>query len=142
VRAILTVFICIPIVEMVVLIKVGGVVGVLPTIALVFLTAMLGLALLKHQGLSTLLRAREKMRTGELPVREIIEGIFLAVGGALLLTPGFVTDLIGFCCLIPGVRYLVIAWGMRLFKPNISYHHTSSGAQNHQTLNGEFKRED
>lgn len=97
-------FIVMPIVEMTVLIKVGGMIGALNTIGLVLLTAVIGAALLRQQGLSTLLRANQRLNSGELPAREVAEGLILAVGGALLLTPGFVTDGIGFLCLMPGSR--------------------------------------
>lgn len=97
-------FIVVPILEMWVLIEVGSRIGALPTIGLVFLTAVVGVTLLRQQGLSTILRANQRLRTGEIPATEMGEGIFLAVGGALLLTPGFVTDGVGFACLIPGVR--------------------------------------
>lgn len=97
-------FIVMPIVEMVVLIKVGGMIGALNTVGLVLLTAVIGAALLRQQGLSTLLRANQRLNSGELPAREVAEGLILAVGGALLLTPGFVTDTIGFLCLLPGSR--------------------------------------
>lgn len=98
-------FIVMPIVEMTILIKVGVVIGALNTIGLVLLTAIIGAALLRQQGLSTLLRANQRLNSGELPAKEVAEGLILAVGGALLLTPGFVTDGIGFLCLIPGSRH-------------------------------------
>lgn len=127
-RFLILVFIIIPILEMWLLIKVGGVIGALPTIVLVFLTAMIGLALLRQQSFSTLLRAQSRMSHGELPASELVEGIFLAAGGALLLTPGFVTDAIGFACLLPGIRQVLIAWGIKQFrlrKMNISSHHAA-----------------
>ncbi|MCW8125246.1 FxsA family protein [Microbulbifer halophilus] len=107
-RPLLLLFIVIPILEMWILIAVGSEIGALPTIGLVLLTAVVGLALLRRQGLSTVMRAQQKMQTGELPAREMAEGIFLAVGGALLLTPGFFTDALGFACLIPGLRQLLL----------------------------------
>lgn len=100
----LLIFMLVPIVEMWILIEVGGWIGVLPTIALVVLTATLGLSLLKRQGLSTLMRARRKMDEGSIPASELVSGVMIAVGGALLLTPGFVTDAIGFALLIPQTR--------------------------------------
>lgn len=100
----LLVFIILPIVEMAILIKVGTVIGALSTIGLVLLTAILGAALLRQQGLTTLLRANQRLNSGELPAREVAEGLILAVGGALLLTPGFVTDTIGLLCLLPFTR--------------------------------------
>ena len=100
----LLIFMLVPIVEMWILIEVGGWIGALPTIALVVLTATLGLSLLKRQGLSTLMRARKKMDQGSIPASELVSGVMIAVGGALLLTPGFVTDAIGFALLIPQTR--------------------------------------
>jgi len=101
-------FIIMPIVEMTVLIKVGSIIGAASTIGLVLLTAVIGASLLKRQGLSTLMRANQKMNAGELPAKEVAEGFLLAVGGALLLTPGFVTDAVGFSLLMPGIRGLLI----------------------------------
>ena len=104
----LLLFMLIPIVEMWILIEVGGWIGALPTIGLVVLTAMIGLSLLKQQGLSTLLRARRKMDEGAIPASELVSGVMIAVGGALLLTPGFVTDALGFALLIPQTRKWVL----------------------------------
>jgi len=100
----LIVFMLVPIAEMWILIEVGGWIGALPTIALVVVTATLGLSLLKRQGLSTLLSARQKINEGSIPASELVSGVMLAVGGALLLTPGFVTDAVGFVLLIPQTR--------------------------------------
>lgn len=97
-------FIAVPMLEMWILIEVGRVIGGLPTIGLVALTAIIGASMLKRQGLATLTRAQQRMESGQVPATELIEGLLLAVGGALLLTPGFVTDVIGFCCLIPATR--------------------------------------
>lgn len=107
-RVLFLLFIVVPIIEMVLLIKVGQWLGVVPTIALVLLTAMIGVHLLRQQGLSTLLRANEKIAAGGLPAEEMLEGLVLAIGGALLLTPGFFTDALGFCCLLPFTRRAMI----------------------------------
>lgn len=109
----LLLFIVMPIAEMAVLIKVGGAIGVLNTVGLVLLTAVIGAWLLKQQGLATLLRANQRLNSGELPAREVAEGLILAVGGALLLTPGFITDTIGFLCLIPGTRHWFAAQALK-----------------------------
>ena len=100
----LLLFMLIPFVEMWILIEVGGWIGALPTIGLVVLTATIGLSLLKQQGLSTLMRARRKIDEGAIPASELVSGVMIAVGGALLLTPGFVTDALGFALLIPQTR--------------------------------------
>lgn len=100
-------FLIIPIVEIFILIKSGEIIGIFPTIILVVLTAVIGAALLRQQGLSTLARFQKNMSQGKLPAQELVEGILLAVGGALLMTPGFVTDTIGFLCLLPFSRKLM-----------------------------------
>ena len=97
-------FLVIPIIEIFFLIKVGEVIGALPTIILVVLTAVIGAGLLRQQGLSTLARFQQNLSTGKIPAQEMVEGILLAVGGALLMTPGFVTDTMGFLCLLPFSR--------------------------------------
>ncbi len=101
-------FITVPILEMYLLIKIGGVIGALPTIGLVVVTAMVGVALLRQQGLATLNRVQTALDRGELPATEMLEGIALLLGGALLLTPGFVTDGLGLFCLIPSTRQLLV----------------------------------
>jgi UPF0716 protein FxsA len=104
-------FLIIPVVEMVVLLKVGSFIGVFYTVGLVLMTAVIGVSLLKRQGLSAFVRANQKMQAGQMPVTEMGEGLMLAVAGALLLTPGFVTDGVGFLLLTPGVRqYLAAKW--------------------------------
>ena len=89
------------------LIEVGGYIGTLPTIALVMLTAVIGVALLRRQGLATLTRGMGRLQRGEIPAEEMAEGILLAISGALLLTPGFVTDAVGFTFLLPATRILI-----------------------------------
>ena len=115
-RYLLPTFIVLPILEMYVLIKVGGNLGALNTVLLVLLTALIGVALLRVQGFRTLMNAKNKLGMAQLPAEEIITGIFLAVGGALLLTPGFITDTFGFLCLIPFTRRILL----KLFLNNLS----------------------
>ena len=112
-RILLLLFIVVPVVEMWLLITVGQQIGAVPTIGLVLLTAFIGVSLLRYQGAAALLKARAKMSSGELPAREIADGLFFAIGGALLLTPGFVTDVIGFACLTPGIRTVIIGFFAR-----------------------------
>lgn len=97
-------FFLIPLVEIYLLIQVGGVIGVLPTILLVVLTAVVGAFLLRQQGLSTLARFQASVAKGEVPAGAMLEGVMLIIGGALLMTPGFFTDAIGFACLLPFSR--------------------------------------
>ena len=109
-RFLLMLFIIIPIIEMVVLIEVGSIIGSLGTIGLVVVTAVIGLWLFRLEGLATFQRVQNRLAQGELPETELLEGIMLLVGGTLLLTPGFVTDTIGFICLIPVLRRPLAQW--------------------------------
>ena len=103
-RFLLLVFIVIPLVEMMLLFEVADVIGGLSTVGLVVLTAVIGIQILKRQGISTLLRAQHRLQSGELPAQEIIEGMMLAGAGAVLLTPGFITDTLGFIFLTGPLR--------------------------------------
>ena len=105
---IVVLFLAVPIVEIYLLIQVGQVIGAGWTIMLVVLTAVIGVWLLRIQGLSTLTRAQQKLQANELPAREIIEGMALVVAGAFLLTPGFFTDAIGFLLLFPPTRIALV----------------------------------
>ncbi len=102
-------FLVVPIIEIYLLIQVGQVIGAGWTIFLVVATAVIGVALLRIQGLSTLRRAQEKLNHNELPARELLEGLGLLVAGALLLTPGFFTDALGFLLLFPPTRMLLVS---------------------------------
>ena len=104
-----TIFLVVPIIEIYLLIQVGQVIGAGWTIFLVVLTAVLGVWLLRIQGLSTLTRAQRKLQENELPAREILEGMGLVVAGALLLTPGFFTDALGFFLLFPPTRIWLVS---------------------------------
>ena len=91
------------------LIEVAGYIDTLPTIGLVMLTAVIGVALLKRQGLATLTRGVGRLNQGQLPAQEMAEGLLLAIAGALLITPGFITDTVGFLLLFPPTRQLIAA---------------------------------
>jgi UPF0716 protein FxsA len=103
-------FIAIPIIEIYLLLQVGSLIGVLPTIALVILTAVVGVNLLRAQGFKTMARFQHEVSSGQLPAATMMEGAALLFGGALLLTPGFMTDTLGFLCLIPFTRKTLIYW--------------------------------
>lgn len=155
-RALFSIFVIAPILEMWLLIEVGGLIGALPTIGCVLLTALIGASLLRQQGVSTLLRARQRLDVGELPAREILEGLMLAVGGALLLTPGFITDAVGFVCLIRPLRNALIDYMLRRglvqmqgggFGPRggsqpFSPQREEDNREGNVTLEGEYRKED
>jgi UPF0716 protein FxsA len=103
-------FVLTPLVELYLLIKVGGYIGAWPTIALVLISAIIGVVLLRRQGIATLTRGLTRLEAGELPAAELLDGFLIAVAAALLLTPGFVTDAFGFALLVPGLRRRLAAW--------------------------------
>ena len=137
-------FLVIPVIEIYLLIQVGGLIGAGWTILLVLLTAAIGVNLLRHQGFSTLRRANEAMSRGQLPAMEMLEGLFLAVGGALLLTPGFFTDVLGFICLLPPTRRIIIRYLLlnSTFTASYSVHRESGTPRDSRTIEGEYRRED
>ena len=98
------IFIMIPFIEIFVFLSVGEEIGILTTLLLAFLTAIIGGALVRFQGLMALQMGRESLMAGRMPVQEIFDGFCLVAAGALLITPGFVTDTVGFALLIPKVR--------------------------------------
>jgi UPF0716 protein FxsA len=98
------VFIVVPIVELYVIIKIGGLIGVLPTLALLLADAVLGSLLLRHQGRGAWQRFNQALAERRFPGREVADGLMIAVGGTLLLTPGFITDIFGLFLLLPPTR--------------------------------------
>ena len=112
---ILLLFIAVPIAEIAIFIEAGYLIGLWATLTMVVLTAILGTAMLRQQGMSTLRRAEAALQRNELPIEEVVTGICLLVSGALLLTPGFLTDSIGFALLIPPFRRFLGALVFRHF---------------------------
>ena len=133
-------FIILPILEMSVLIKVGGNLGALNTVLLVLLTALIGVALLRVQGFRTLMNAKNKLGMAQLPAEEMITGIFLAIGGALLLTPGFITDIFGFLCLVPLTRRILLKVFLNNLRPFEVVNERKSEAKQ-DWIEGEFDKD-
>ncbi len=106
------IFVGVPILEIAVFIKAGDVIGLWPTLTAVVVTAVVGATLLRAQGLAVIDRARSQLDQGEIPIAEVLTGVCLLVGGALLLTPGFITDSVGFLLLIPPVRQVLGRWAL------------------------------
>jgi UPF0716 protein FxsA len=146
-RAFLLLVLLFPLLELAVLIKVGSTIGVLPTLLLVIGTAVLGSVLLRVAGVATAWRAREKLARGELPEQEVIEGLLIAVGGGLLLLPGFISDVIGLLCLIPFTRRLLIAGLLRRIQAQAERQRAfaddlSAAPRQANVIEGEYQRRD
>ena len=146
----LLLFIVIPIAEIMLLLKVSQYIGAWTTVGLVLLTAVVGVNLLKRQGLSTLSRFQQRLQSGQIPAQEMVEGMMIAFAGALLLTPGFITDTIGFTCLFPPVRALIAKRilssgqgfvGMGSFTSQAGFRQQNSPFDEGETIDGEFRNE-
>lgn len=97
-------FLTVPVIEIAVFIQVGGFIGLWPTLAIVILTAIAGTSLLRAQGLKVAQDAQAAIEAGNLPMEPVLHGVFLLAAGLLLLTPGFVTDAVGFLLFVPAIR--------------------------------------
>ena len=136
-------FLVIPLVEIYFLIQVGQVIGAGWTIFLVVLTAVVGVWLLRIQGFSTLRRAQQKLQSDEMPAQEMLEGVGLVIAGALLLTPGFFTDAVGFFLLFPPTRiWLVSRMVARMTVAGTVHTQGQSQRQNDVIEGVNYRRED
>jgi UPF0716 protein FxsA len=143
----LLIFLIVPFLEIYLLLKIGGLIGVFPTVLLVVFTAVLGAWMLRQQGFETWQRFQQGMAKGKVPAMEMLEGPVLLVGGALLLTPGFFTDIIGFTCLVPFTRkklvtylierQLVVMAGGGPFQPQ-----GNARSKDENIIEGEYKKGD
>lgn len=137
-----------PLLETYILLRVGHVIGALPTIGLVIATAVFGSAMLRRQGVATFRRVQQTLARGEMPASEMLEGAMLLVAGALLITPGFITDTLGFLCLVPPLRrYLSKRLLTRLMRSGkVDMHMYGGGSRNDQrdssgrTIEGDYHR--
>lgn len=142
-KALMIAFLAIPVIELYLLIQVGSVIGVLPTIIVVILTAVIGAALVRQQGFATWQRLQSNMAQGIMPAQDLLEGLILLLGGLLLLTPGFFTDMLGFACLMPRVRAKMAqaAIDNQLFS-QAGNPFQAKNKREPDAIEGEFKREE
>jgi len=103
-------FIGLPIVELALLFELHGSVGFMPTVLLVLLTGLAGATLVRRQGLATLLKIQQEMARGNVPAPQMMDGVMILVAGALLVTPGLITDGAGFALLVPFLREKIRDW--------------------------------
>jgi len=115
----LILFISIPLLEVILFMILGSRIGIPTTIAIVILTGFLGAALTRSQGLRAIANYRRAASEGRLPAREALDGVLILIAGAVLLTPGFLTDAIGFSLLLPPVRDLVAKWARESFTSRV-----------------------
>ena len=125
------IFIGIPALEIFLLIKIGGQLGALNTVALIFLTAIIGIYFAKHQGIQTLRSGMVNLYQNKMPIYEIMSGASIAIAALLLIIPGFFTDTIGFLLLIPFTRKIFFSF---FFKNKTR----SKIKKNDETIDGEI----
>ncbi len=135
-----------PTLEIYLLIEIGSDIGAFPTVFLVVFTAVLGTYMVRRQGMSTLQRVQQSMGRDEMPALELLEAAMLLFAGLLLLIPGFFTDALGFLCLVPGLRKLLLTGVARRFQASadLARRQTGSGATGGaqgRIIEGEFHRE-
>jgi UPF0716 protein FxsA len=136
--------IILPVLEITIFVKLGEQIGLWTTIGLVILTAFLGTALLKKQGLSTLERARANLRGNIFPAEELLDGLCLLLAGALLITPGFATDFLGLSLFIPIVRQQIQSFILerakrRGYKSDGLYPKDTIHPQSNSTIEGVYR---
>ena len=100
----LALFLLIPIIELFVMFKIGKIIGPGITILIIIITAFIGAKLTKVQGTQAIRNGQSAIKSGKLPHKEVMDGVMIIIAGALLLTPGFLTDIVGFSLLLPGLR--------------------------------------
>ena len=111
--ALILLFIVVPIAELYVILKIGDLIGILPTLALLVADSLLGAWLMRSQGRAVWNRFQETMQAGRVPHREVFDGVLVIFGGAFLITPGFLTDIVGVVLLLPPTRSLFRRWLIR-----------------------------
>jgi UPF0716 protein FxsA len=145
-RVLLFLFILFPLLELAVLIKVGSSIGVLPTLLLLVAGALAGGFLLRIAGPATVWRARTHLLAGEPPEEEMLDGLLLALGGLLLLLPGFISDFFGLLCLLPFSRHLLRQRLGRRAAPRSEPFEGARGSEpgtaRPQIIEGEWQRHD
>ena len=119
-------FVVVPILELLVIIQVGQSVGAWNTVILLVVDSLVGAWLVKHQGIGLLKKSQDRLRKGELPSDEIFSGVTVLFAGALMLTPGFLTDLVGLLLLVPPIRAVVLMIVRRKFRSRIGTNFTTS----------------
>ena len=135
----LAALVVVPLAEIAVLIEVGGWIGLGPTLALIVLTAVAGLWLLRRQGVAVLRRAQQQMLAGAAPVAEVFEGFCLVIAGALLLAPGFLTDTLGALLLLRPIRALLYRMAQRRFEAQVRAGPTPHARDGSPVIDAEFE---
>ena len=146
-------FLLFPVAELALLIKVGSAIGVLATFLLLFMSAVVGVLMIRLAGFTTALRAREALALGQMPEREMLQGVVLAVAGGLFILPGFLSDIAALLLLFPPTRYWLLVSLQRRIEAQVRSQQASTEAHSGQSrshskphqpevIEGEWERRD
>ena len=134
----LIIFIILPIIEISIFIQVGGFVGTFNTILIIFLTAAVGVHFVRQQGFRTFQKIAIELQNQQIPVQGMFDGLVILIAGILLVTPGFLTDIIGFLGLIPQTRVFLLGIIKNLFLQRYSNTHKQYKKDMNETIDGDF----
>jgi UPF0716 protein FxsA len=134
----LIIFIILPIIEISIFIQVGGFVGTFNTILIIFLTAAVGVYFVRQQGFITFQKITVELQNQQIPVQGMFDGLVILISGILLVTPGFLTDIIGFLGLIPQTRIFLLGIIKNLFVQRYSDTHKQYKKDINETIDGDF----
>lgn len=118
----LMLFVIVPIVELYILVEVGQQIGALNTVAIVVITGIAGASFARSQGTQIIYKIRSMMSEGQIPGKEILQGVMILAGGIMLLTPGFITDILGLTLLFPLTRQFYMKLALAYFKKRFTMH--------------------
>lgn len=144
-------FIVIPLIELMLLIEVGSIIGTFTTILIILVTALIGTTLVKQQGFQTWQTIQLELAQGQIPAKSLVAAICILIAGVLLITPGFLTDTIGLLLLVPATREWIFARASRHIKVTSAYRQTHNQSYSSQTndenlsattIEGEFERKE
>ena len=134
----LIIFIILPIIEISIFIQVGGFVGTFNTIIIIFLTAAVGVYFVRQQGFRTFQKITAELQNQQFPVQGMFDGLVILISGILLVTPGFLTDIIGFLGLVPQTRIFLLGIIKNLFLQRYSNAHKQYTKDMDETIDGDF----
>ena len=134
----LIIFIILPIIEISIFIQVGGFLGTFNTILIIFLTAAIGVYFVRQQGFRTFQKIAFELQNQQIPVQGMFDGLVILIAGILLVTPGFLTDIIGFLGLVPQTRIFLLAMVKNLFFQRYSKAQKQYKKDINETIDGDF----
>lgn len=132
------IFIILPIIEISIFIQIGSFLGTFNTVLLIFLTAALGIYFVKQQGLSAFQKITYELQNQQIPMQGMFDGLVILIAGILLITPGFLTDVLGFLCLMPMTRYYLLNIIKNVLSKRYRNMHNKQKKDVQKTIDGEY----